>query len=120
MTGTEAIIFAGEAHKKFYEEQLQKCRYRDGYHRALIYALGITEDIRNHFKEVYDVENDSIKRGSLHAPWVTGTDARVMRLAFTLYTDYVPDDDDTYNIPAIFSYGTCRLLCQAIQLRYGD
>ena len=123
MTGQEAIIFAGEAHKKFYEEQLLKCRSQDCWHKALIYALGITENIRSHFKYAYSMESDRINRDSLSQGWVTGTDARVMRLAFTLFTDCVPADEDEarkYQINNIFGSVNTRFLCQAIKLRYDN
>lgn len=119
MEQKEAIIFAGAAHKQFYEEYLAHCKSKDCWHKALIYVLGITEDIRNHIDEVYDIADDSIDRDSLKAGWVTGTDARVMRFAFTLFTDYVPEDDyDTYSLWNIFGYVSSRFLCQALMLRF--
>lgn len=36
------ILFHDEEHKKFYYENLKKVRYQDGYHKALVYCLGIS------------------------------------------------------------------------------
>ena len=49
---TRTITFKNEAHKKFYMEYLQKCRYQDVYHRALVYCLGIDRDTRDHVKQI--------------------------------------------------------------------
>ncbi len=115
-----SIIFAGTAHREFIEKYFAKCKVKDCWHRALIYTLGLTEDIRNHINEVYDFEDDRIKSKSLHAGWVTGTDARVMRLAFNLFTDGIPEDgnEERYAVSSIFGYMPSRYLCQAIMLRY--
>ncbi len=43
---TNTIIFRNEKHKDFYQTYMKKCRRQDVYHKALIYCLGISEDIR--------------------------------------------------------------------------
>lgn len=114
-------IFAGEAHEEFYNAQLAQCRSHDCYHRALIYALGITEDTRRHIAEIYDVKEDRICSGSVHSDWVTGTDARIMRLAFNLFTDNVPEKgkERKYTVGEIFGYSNLlRYFLQAIIIRY--
>ena len=40
---TRTITFKNKEHRDFYKEYLQKCRYQDVYHKALIYCLGITQ-----------------------------------------------------------------------------
>lgn len=121
MEQEKAIIFAGEAHKRFYEMQLANCKKQDRWHKALIYALGLTEDIRNHFDEVYDFEDDSINRDSLESGWVTGMDARAMRLAFMLFTDYVPKDEaEKYFLCNLLDYDLTVFLWLAIRLRFVD
>ena len=49
------MVFADEEHEKFYYEKLEQARYQDCYHKALIYILGISEDTRNHFSQIYDM-----------------------------------------------------------------
>lgn len=116
---TNRIIFEGVGHKKFFDENLARCIQQDRWHKALIYALGITENIRNHFDEVYDIENDCINRNSVKAGWVTGLDVRVMRLAFLLFTDYVPkEEEEKYRLFYLLSYGALPFLLQAIDIRF--
>ena len=55
------MVFADEEHEKFYYEKLGQARYQDCYHKALIYILGISEDTRNHFSQIYDIKSGYIK-----------------------------------------------------------
>lgn len=116
------LIFASSAHKAFYLEQLEKVRVKDRWHKSLIYLLGLTDDCRRHFKEVYDVKADRIISDSLHAGWVTGTDLRTMRLAFNLFTDNVPEEGEErhYTVGSIFDYcgDYLQFYLQAIAIRF--
>jgi len=124
------MIFRSSEHEEFYEENIKKCRYTDEEHRALIYTLGITEDCRNNINRIYDFESGMLKPDSIYEDWVTGTDSRVMRLAFNLYNGGVPtafklggseETDELYrnSVSAIFSYGNVgRYLIEAISIRY--
>lgn len=38
---TTHMVFANEEHEKFYYEKLEKARYQDCCHKALIYILGM-------------------------------------------------------------------------------
>lgn len=108
------LTFASAEHKRFYTEQLAKCRYNDCYHRALIYALGISEDIRNHFNQVYDILEDCIKPYFKNRAWVTGTDVRVLKLAFNLF-----NDSNKCDVSSAFRFDDfSQYLLQAIALRY--
>lgn len=49
------MVFADDEHEKFYYEKLEQARYQDCYHKALIYVLGISEDTRKHFSQIYDI-----------------------------------------------------------------
>ena len=40
------ITFMSKEHKEFYLEYLPKCRWKDVYHEALVYCLGIDRDTR--------------------------------------------------------------------------
>ena len=59
---TRTITFKNEAHKKFYMEYLQKCRYQDVYHKALVYCLGLNSDTRDHVDRIYDLKKDMLSR----------------------------------------------------------
>ena len=91
-TAKPGIIFKTSAHKQFYNEMLSKCTYKDCYHCALMYALGINEDARRHIDEIYDFNTRYIKPDVLKKSWITGSSARAIRLAFNLFTDNIPED----------------------------
>lgn len=114
------IIFKNREHEDFYNKQIAKVKTNDCYHRALIYTLGITEDTRNHFTEIFDIKTDCINSKVLTAGWVTCTDARAIRLAYNLYTGFTPDNDEAskYTVNRIFEYGCTKYFLQAISLRF--
>ncbi len=114
------IIFSGEEHKRFFIENLNKVRVKDSWHKALIYTLGITDDCRRHFNEIYDLESDRINFSSLHSGWVTGMDVRAMRLAFNLFTDNILEEgkEKLYTATYLFDYGCVQYFLQAIALRF--
>lgn len=55
------ITFMNKEHKEFYLEYLPKCRWKDVYHKALVYCLGIDRDTRKHVNRIYDFKNGSVK-----------------------------------------------------------
>ena len=61
---TRTITFKNAAHKKFYLDYLPKCRYKDVYHKALIYCLGMDEETRNHVDSIYDFKSGCVKTES--------------------------------------------------------
>ena len=124
--------FANEEHEKFYYEKLEQARHQDCYHKALIYILGISEDTRNHFSQIYDIKSGYIKTECLHQGWQTSGSVRVVRLAFNLYTDGTPSVDDykrrdeqtdecrRYSVSGIFCCGYALYFWQGIRLRYPE
>ena len=126
------MVFANEEHEKFYYEKLEQARYQDCYHQALIYILGISEDTRNHFSQIYDIESGCIKTECLHQGWQTSGSVRVVRLAFNLYTDGMPSVDDyrrkneqvdecqEYSVSNIFCCSYAMYFWQGIKLRYPE
>ncbi len=84
------IRFKNLEHENFYCENLPQTRYPDGYHKALIYLLGVSEVTRTHFKQIYNIEAGCIKPGCLYEEWTTGNDRKIIRLAFNLYTGWTP------------------------------
>ncbi len=126
------MVFANEEHEKFYYEKLEQARYQDCYHKALIYILGISEDTRYHFSQIYDMKSGFIKPECLHQGWQTSGSVRVVRLAFNLYTDGTPSVDDykrkdeqirecrEYSVSDIFCCGYAMYFWQGIRLRYPE
>lgn len=90
------MVFYNKKHENFYFEKLEQARCQDCYHKALIYILGISEDTRNHFNQIYDIKSGNINTECLHQGWQTSGSVQVMRLAFNLYTNGTPSVDD-YN-----------------------
>lgn len=45
--GAKKVLFISEAHENFYNEKLNMVRYKDVYHKALIYCLGINAETRS-------------------------------------------------------------------------
>nr|WP_304969903.1 DUF6075 family protein [Romboutsia ilealis] len=124
------IVLGGEFW--LYYEKLKQARYQDCYHKALIYILGISEDTRNHFSQIYDIKSGYIKPECLHQGWQTSGSVRVVRLAFNLYTDGTPSVDDyesrdeqisecrEYSVGNIFCCGYAVYFWQGIRLRYPE
>lgn len=83
--------FMDDEHKKFTYSCLEKCGdgynyVNDGEYASLFYILGITRDCREHIDSLFDFKKRLIKWECLTEPWVSGADARVIRLAFNLFT----------------------------------
>jgi len=83
----ENLIFYDEAHKEFWEN-IDSTRKSDPYHASLIYLLGLTEDTRQHFKEIYNIDNGEINIEILDKAWQTGTSRIIIRLAFNLFNGF--------------------------------
>ena len=126
------MVFANEEHKRFYEEKLAQAGCQDCYHMALIYILGISEDTRKHFRQIYDMKSGCIKTECLHQVWQTGSSRKIVRLAFNLYTNGTPDIDHyedrdeqinecrRYSVSDIFCCDSAVYFWQGIKLRYPE
>ncbi len=94
------ITFMNKEHKEFYWEYLSKCRWKDVYHKALVYCLGIDRDTRKHVNRIYDFKNGSVKPECLQEGWQTSGCVRVVRMTFNLYCNGTPsvyDYEDAEN-----------------------
>ena len=80
----------GAEKKNFYKEYLQKCRYQDVYHKALIYCLGISRDTRENVDRIYDFQTGCVKTECLQEGWQTSGSAKIVRMAFNLYCNETP------------------------------
>lgn len=126
------MVFKDKKHENFYFEKLKQARYQDCYHKALIYILGISEDTRNHFSQIYDIKSGCVKPECLHEGWQTSGSVRVVRLAFNLYTDGTPSVENykrkdeqiaecrEYSVSDIFCCGYALYFWQGIRLRYPE
>ncbi len=131
-TPTTHMIFANKEQKQFYYEKLKRVRVQDCYHKALIYILGIAENTRTHFDQIYDCKTGYIKIECLQEGWQTSSSAKAVRLAFNLYTDktssvnaYKRKDKQIaecreYSISQIFCCEYARYFWEGIRLRYAE
>lgn len=76
---SHTVIFKNRKHEEFYKEYLQKCRYQDVYHMALVYCLGIDRDTRDHVKQIYDFRIGNVKPECLREGWQTSGSAKIVR-----------------------------------------
>ena len=89
-SNSRTITFKSKEHGKFYEEYLEKCRYQDVYHQALVYCLGIDRDTRENVNKIYNFKTGCVKTESLQEGWQTSGSLRIVRMAFNLYCNGVP------------------------------
>lgn len=82
---TRTITFISKEHEEFYLKYLTKCRWKDVYHKALVYCLGIDRDTRKYVNKIYDFKNGNVKPECLQEGWQTSGSVKVIRMAFNLY-----------------------------------
>ena len=124
------ILFNGKDHENYFYGLMQKFNIdiKDDERVALFYVLTITEDCRNNFLDCYDPEDRCVRKGALHHGWVTGSDARAIRLAFNLFNGGVPTAleenenkaDNLYDYKGDFQYDKTELLKSTPCSIFGD
>lgn len=121
--------FIDNTHKKFYKKILNKIGKSDVYRRALIYTLAICPVTREHFNDIFDLEEGLINRNSLQAAYQTSTSAKVTRMAFSLWNSNCWDSDEDleqgilspyYNTSDIFCCSYAPYFYEAIKIRYPE
>ena len=93
-SNSRTITFKSKEHEKFYMEYLEKCRYQDVYHQALVYCLGIDRDTRENVNKIYNFKTGCVKTESLQEGWQTSGSLRIVRMAFNLYCNGTPSVGD--------------------------
>lgn len=131
-SNSRTITFKGKKHEKFYEEYLEKCRYQDVYHQALVYCLGIDRDTRENVNKIYNFKTGCVKTECLQEGWQTSGSLRIVRMAFNLYCngtssvgDYEAGEDQLkecqyYTVEDLFCCGYARYFWEAIKIRYPE
>ena len=126
------ITFMSKEHKEFYLEYLPKCRWKDVYHEALVYCLGIDRDTRKHVNKIYDFKNGSVKPECLQEGWQTGGSLRIVRMAFNLYCNGSPSvsmmnteeerltECERYTTEDLFCCSYAKYFWEAIKIRYPE
>lgn len=124
------ILFNGKDHENYFYSLMQKFNIdiKDDERVALFYVLTITEDCRNNFLDCYEPEERCVKKDALNHGWVTGSDARAIRLAFNLFNGAVPTAleenenkaDNLYDYKGDFQYDKTELLNSTPCSIFGD
>lgn len=121
--------FIDNTHKKFYKKILNKIGKSDVYRRALIYTLAMCPVTREHFNDIFDLEEGLININSLQASYQTSTSLKVTRAAFSLWNscNYDSEQDlendkvsEYYNISNIFCISYAPYIYEAIKIRYPE
>lgn len=132
MVESGTICFKSKEHEKFYVTYLSRCRYKDAYHAALVYCLGISEDTRRNIDRIYDFTTGYVKTECLNEGWQTSGSLKIIRMAFNLYNNGTPsvyDYDDSeeqleecqrYTVEDLFCCGAAPYFWQAIKIRYPE
>ena len=127
--------FIDDKHEAFYNTEMTTVR-DDCYHRALVYTIGINDDTRRHWDQMYDKKEQEIIKDSINAVWQTGGSLKVTRLAFQLFTDrpatastydessnkIIEDFDECkrYSVSEIFCCGYASYFVESIRLRHPE
>lgn len=115
------IKFESKQHRNFFMEKMQACKNQDSYHQAIFYALGINQDCRDHFQDVFDMKHDRIKPDGLNMGWQTSGSVATTLLAFNLWNGFTIESDEKASTPyELFSCGHAPYFFEAIKLRYPD
>ena len=128
--------YASTDHRKYYAMWMKKSRNDDPCYKALFYTLAISPDVRTHISQVFDFENGMVKPEVLRQGWITSGSAKVIRLAFNLYTNGIPssmyftgeDEDDSEAMDEVRRYAPDEIFCcsyapyflEAICIRYPE
>ena len=126
------INFLDDRHEILYNTLCDRMKKQDRYHLAMAYLLALDSELRKHYLDVFDFENDGIKINALNKAWQTGTSKKTTRLAFNLwngcstdgetYTDkggYERDLPSSYYTPEqIFCSVYAAFYWQAIKIRF--
>lgn len=93
----------------------------DPCRKALLYALGLTEETRRHVRELYDFKERCIIPEGLDKPWQTGSSTRVTRLAFNLYNGFADANEPSAFTPYdLFCDPLQPYMLEAVRLRYAE
>lgn len=124
--------FIDEEHELFFVskmKELYKYGKGDVYYYSLIYTLGICPSTREHFAEIFNMENGKINIDAINSAWQTGTSEKVTRMAFSLWNRCMYDSKEdvenekmssSYNPSEIFSCSYAPYFYEGVKLRYPE
>lgn len=111
------IRFKSNSHEAKYCEIIWQMKSKDVYHKAVAYLLSLDTNIcdnEERLKACFDFEGDSICRKVLDEPWITGTDRRILTLAFNLW-----NENNRADVSDVFcSSDDLDCLLEAVRIRF--
>lgn len=130
----DVIKFYDNEHETAFYDILKRMKKSDCYCQAVAYLLSLDTTCRNHLSELFDFEEQLIKREALGEGWQTGTSMKTIRLAFNLWNGCSSDgetytDNDgykselpssAYSVADIFCCSYAPYYYEAIKLRYPE
>lgn len=111
------MIFKDEEHRSFYYDNLAKCKKNDEFHRALIYAFGISIETRYGISDLFDFSKSHIKPSGLEKGWQTSGTLKISRLAFNLWNGRA-DTKGRSTPDELFACEFAPYFVEAIKLRH--
>lgn len=126
------IFFFNDEHKATFYGLLSRMQSDDCYHQSLAYLMTLDSVCREHLNDLFNIEEDLIKRKGLYCSWQTGTSKKTTRLAFNLWNGCHADGETYkckdgyetdlpsryYAVDEIFNCSYAPYYWQAIKLRY--
>lgn len=115
------INFLDDRHEILYNTLCGRMKSQDCYHLAMAYLLTLDSELRKHYLDVFDFENDGIIPEALEQGWQTSTSAKTTRLAFNLWNGYCYESgvpDKSYTPEEIFCSEYAAFYWQAIKIRF--
>ena len=80
--------FLNNEHKDFFLNKWERVKENgktDIYYKSLIYILSICETTRDHFNEIFDLDNGEVNLNSIQKGWQTSISLKVTRMALNLW-----------------------------------
>lgn len=126
--------FYDKEHENAFYNILNRMKNTDCYHQAVAYLFALDTVCRQHLDDLFDFDENLIKRDGLHNGWQTGTSTKTTRLAFNLWNGCSSDGDtyldedgyksdlpsSAYSVAEIFCCSYAPYYYEAIKIRYPE
>ena len=125
--------FIDNEHKKFFFDKWEQAKEQgktDVYYKSLIYTLSMCETTREHFNEIFNLNNGEVNLNSIQKGWQTSTSLKVTRMALNLWKHSIVYDSeaDIENEQISSHYAPSEIFCcsyapyfwEGIKIRYPE
>ncbi len=125
--------FIDNEHKKFFFDKWEQAKEQgktDVYYKSLIYTLSMCETTREHFNEIFNLNNGEVNLNSIQKGWQTSTSLKVTRMALNLWNHSIIYDSeaDIENEQISSHYAPSEIFCcsyapyfwEGIKMRYPE